>query len=110
MPKRLAIYHPSGQLELKADPFGKDIANLELVRALAHYGGYEHLHVLTNRQLLASDLEAILFKGHAGRGLPPAWSLTRKVPPGLGPWYAGSRDCRTSPGCADALLGIAPIA
>jgi len=42
----LAIYHPPGRLGLAANPFGKDVANLELYRALARHGGYETLHIL----------------------------------------------------------------
>ena len=42
----LAIYHPPGRLGLTANPFGKDVANLELYRALARHGGYETLHIL----------------------------------------------------------------
>ncbi len=64
-PRRLAIYHPPGNMGIKSDPFGKDIANVELFRALAHYGSYENIHVLTNQPVQASELAASLFKGLA---------------------------------------------
>lgn len=44
---RLAILHPSGQTALGANPFGKDVANLQLWQALARYAGYARLDVLT---------------------------------------------------------------
>jgi len=44
---RLAILHPSGQTTLSANPFGKDVANLQLWQALARYAGYAQLDVLT---------------------------------------------------------------
>jgi hypothetical protein len=47
MPRRFAVYHPSGQTAIKTDPAGKDIANIEMLRALARHGGYEHLHIST---------------------------------------------------------------
>jgi glycosyltransferase involved in cell wall biosynthesis len=57
---RLAIFHPPGQLSLKANPFGKDVANLQLYRALARHGGFERLDVLSfhpgSDEQLAQDL------------------------------------------------------
>ena len=40
---RLAILHPPGRMGLGANPFGKDVANLQLWQALARHGGYERL-------------------------------------------------------------------
>jgi len=65
-PRRLAIYLPSGYVGITSDPFGKDVANLELIRALAHYGDYENIHILTHQPVQASELEAGLFEGIAG--------------------------------------------
>jgi D-inositol-3-phosphate glycosyltransferase len=45
---RLAIYHPSGRLGLGQNPFGKDVANLQLYRALANHGGYDQIDLLSN--------------------------------------------------------------
>jgi hypothetical protein len=47
MASRLAIFHPPGRLGLGANPFGKDVANLQLYQALARHGGFEQLDVLT---------------------------------------------------------------
>lgn len=58
MPPRLSIFHPSGQLGLGANPFGKDVANLQLVQALARHGGFEHLDILSARPPGAADLQA----------------------------------------------------
>lgn len=49
MAKRLSILHPPGVLASKVNPFGKDVANAELWRALARHGGYEQLDVLSAR-------------------------------------------------------------
>lgn len=53
---RLAILHPSGQTALGANPFGKDVANLQLWQALARHAGYARLDVLT---MQAADPEAV---------------------------------------------------
>ena len=42
----LAIHHLGGSLSLGANPFGRDVANLALYRALARHGGFETLHML----------------------------------------------------------------
>ena len=47
MAARLSIFHPPGQMGLGANPFGKDVANLQLYRALARHGGFAQLDVLT---------------------------------------------------------------
>lgn len=43
---RLAIFHPQPRLGLGDNPFGKDVANLELFQALARHGGFDHVDVL----------------------------------------------------------------
>lgn len=45
MARSLSIYHPVGVRELPANPFGKDVANLELFRALARHGGFEQIAI-----------------------------------------------------------------
>lgn len=44
---RLAVFFPSGQTTLGPNPFGKDVANLQLWQALARHAGYAQLDVLT---------------------------------------------------------------
>ncbi|WP_374469888.1 glycosyltransferase family 4 protein [Phenylobacterium sp.] len=65
MTERLAIYHPPGRLGLKNNPFGKDVANLELYRALAVHGGFETLSVLSVRPGADAQLAEDLLEGQA---------------------------------------------
>jgi glycosyltransferase involved in cell wall biosynthesis len=60
---RLAILHPPGRMGLGANPFGKDVANLQLWQALARHGGYERLDVLTSQPAELAELQAALFEG-----------------------------------------------
>ena len=58
---RLSIFHPAGKLGLGANPFGKDVANLELFQALARHGGFEQLDVLSVLPTTEAELrEALL--------------------------------------------------
>lgn len=50
----LSIFHPPGHLSRPDNPFGKDIANAQLYRALVRHGGYKRTHVL-NQLGLADD-------------------------------------------------------
>ncbi len=74
MPERFAIYQPGGRFGLPANPFGKDVANLELFQALARHGGFAQLDVLGVRQ--ASEAEA-------AKGLFGDQPAALKVVPGL---------------------------
>ena len=56
MASRLAIYHPSGQFNLVNNPFGKDVANLELFRALAAHGGFDQVTFLSQASISDADL------------------------------------------------------
>ena len=56
MASRLAIYHPSGQFNLVNNPFGKDVANLELFRALAAHGGFDQVSFLSQASISDADL------------------------------------------------------
>lgn len=47
MAQRISIYHPPGHLGLKSNPFGKDVANLELYQAITRHGGFEQVDLLT---------------------------------------------------------------
>jgi glycosyltransferase involved in cell wall biosynthesis len=89
MPRRLAIYHPSGHTGLKSDPFGKDVANLELFRALVHYGGYEAVHVLTNQPIAASELATSLFEGLASPPITTGLVIDQHCPAGAGTLLRG---------------------
>jgi glycosyltransferase involved in cell wall biosynthesis len=58
---RLAIYHPPGRIGPKANPFGKDVANLQLYRALARHGGYARVDLLSNLPVADADVAEDLF-------------------------------------------------
>ncbi|THD58927.1 glycosyltransferase family 4 protein [Phenylobacterium sp.] len=47
MPARFSIFHPQGEVGLRQNVFGKDVANAELLRAMAQHGGFEQLDVLS---------------------------------------------------------------
>jgi len=64
-PSGLALFHPPGQLVQPANPFGKDIANAGLFRALARLGGYSQLAVLNQVGVAPEVLQAELFAGAA---------------------------------------------
>jgi D-inositol-3-phosphate glycosyltransferase len=65
MASRLAIYHPAARVGFGTNPFGKDVANAELYRALARYGGYERIDVLSNIVVPADQVAADLLQGRA---------------------------------------------
>lgn len=52
----LAIFHPSGQTHLNRNPFGKDVANLQLWQALARHGGFSRLDIQTTQPVDSDDV------------------------------------------------------
>ncbi|MBW8814996.1 MAG: glycosyltransferase family 4 protein [Caulobacterales bacterium] len=68
---RLAILHPPGALGLGPNPFGKDVANLQLWQALARHGGYGRIDVLSLRSAEPAALSAALFDGAAATAETP---------------------------------------
>jgi glycosyltransferase involved in cell wall biosynthesis len=63
--KRLSILHPPGVPSARANPFGKDVANLQLFQALARHGGFEQLDVLSMRVADEAALAHSLLQGEA---------------------------------------------
>lgn len=59
--QELAIFHPAGHLGQPGNPFGKDIANAGLFRALARHGQYAQVNVLNQLQLPPSELALALY-------------------------------------------------
>lgn len=59
--QELALFHPAGHLAQPGNPFGKDIANAGLFRALAAHGGYAQVNVLNQLQLRPEEIAAALF-------------------------------------------------
>lgn len=62
---RLAILHPPGRMGLGANPFGKDVANLQLWQALARHGGYQRMDVLTSQPADLAEVRDALLEGAA---------------------------------------------
>ena len=58
---RLAVLHPPGRMSAVHNPFGKDIANLQLWQAMARYGGYQRIDILTYEPVSAVDISQDLF-------------------------------------------------
>jgi len=63
--RRLSILHPVGALATKINPFGKDVANAALFRALARYGGFEQNDYLTQQPAAEADVRAALLGDRA---------------------------------------------
>src|SRR6185436_1722898 len=61
----LAIFHPPGRMELAHNPFGKDVANLQLWQALARHGGFEQIEVMSLTPVGKAEVRAGLL-GDAG--------------------------------------------
>jgi glycosyltransferase involved in cell wall biosynthesis len=97
---RLAILHPSGAFALGRNPFGKDVANLQLWRALAHHGGYAGLDVLTATPVAAETLATELFGGR-----PPPIDVTSAVVSPSRPQFAADALLRGLPNLSDLAWG-----
>ena len=54
----ICIFHPHGHLARPANPFGKDIANAGLFRALVQHGGFRNVAVLNQCGLTSKELTA----------------------------------------------------
>jgi len=75
---RLAIYHPSGQFNLVNNPFGKDVANLELFRGLAAHGGFDQVTFLSQANISDAALrQGLLGDAPGGAALDTASLLAQ---------------------------------
>ncbi len=63
----LSLFHPNGHLARPENPFGKDIANADLFRALVAHGGFEEVAVLNQAGLNAEQLAAEMIASPATR-------------------------------------------
>ncbi len=75
--EELALFHPPGRFLLPGNPFGKDVANGALFRALARHGGYRRLHVLNQLGLPPEQIAQGLFaeaEAAPAVGGGPLWS------------------------------------
>jgi glycosyltransferase involved in cell wall biosynthesis len=85
MARSLSIYHPVGVRELPHNPFGKDVANLELFRALAQHGGFEQISVLSRHPVEEAELSRALLSGAAtGPRLASTHLMNQVVAPEAG--------------------------
>ena len=90
MASRLSIFHPPGRLGYGANPFGKDVANLQLYRALAQHGGFEQIDVLSHAATTEADLRQALLDGAPGGvRLTADGVLNQAVPPASGALLRG---------------------
>ncbi len=67
MSNRIALYHPSAGVQAKANPFGKDVANVELFRAVLRHGDYEQIDFLVGADVTAEALVGGLLGQEAAR-------------------------------------------
>jgi glycosyltransferase involved in cell wall biosynthesis len=61
--RRLSIFHPPGRLGLGTNPFGKDVANLQLYQALARHGGFEQLDLVSLQPTTEAEAREALLGG-----------------------------------------------
>ena len=81
MARSIALYHPSAGVRPKHNPFGKDVANVELFRAVLRYGDVDRVDFLTGAQVVAADLVAGLVPGEAVRAQVATTHLLDQGPP-----------------------------
>jgi glycosyltransferase involved in cell wall biosynthesis len=93
MTERLAIFHPAGRLGLKGNPFGKDVANLELYRALALHAGLQELSLLSLHPGSHAQVAEDLLEGRTTATRLFAGSiLNQQIPSGAGALLRGQPD------------------
>jgi glycosyltransferase involved in cell wall biosynthesis len=93
MASRLAIYHPAARVGVGTNPFGKDVANAELYRALARHGGYEQIDVLANLSIPAADVAAGLLQGRVSAlRIESSTILNQSAPAAAGALLRGQPD------------------
>ncbi|MCI3134058.1 glycosyltransferase family 4 protein [Phenylobacterium aquaticum] len=59
----LTIHNPGGQVGLGANPFGRDVANLQLYQALGRHGGFDRIDFMTLNQVPPEALAEGLYPG-----------------------------------------------
>ncbi len=88
MSSRLAIYHPPGRLGLQHNPFGKDVANLELYRALAMHGGFDGVDLLSAVPVTPAQVIEDMGPEVGGR-IRPGVILNQQIPAAAGALLRG---------------------
>jgi glycosyltransferase involved in cell wall biosynthesis len=86
----LALYNPAGKVGLGQNPFGKDVANMELYRALARHGGYDPFWVVTHGGVGDDQLkQAFDPQGQAGGAIRGAHIFQQDIVAGAGALLRG---------------------
>ncbi len=67
MSNSIALYHPSAGVQAKANPFGKDVANVELFRAVLRHGYYEQIDFVVGADVSPEALVGGLLGEEAAR-------------------------------------------
>ncbi|WP_323690564.1 glycosyltransferase family 4 protein [Phenylobacterium sp. 58.2.17] len=67
MARSIALYHPSAGVRPKHNPFGKDVANVELFKAVLRYADVDRVDFLTGAQVSPADLVMGLTPGEVAR-------------------------------------------
>lgn len=115
MGSRLAIYHPPGRMGLGQNPFGKDVANLELYRALARYGGHEQIDLVSNQPIEDQALSEGFFPdGRATAKIVGSSIMSLEAPAAAGVLLRGQPDLselawsrrRTATDASYSLVGL----
>jgi D-inositol-3-phosphate glycosyltransferase len=65
--RSIALYHPSAGVRPKNNPFGKDVANVELFKAVLRYADVDRVDFLTGAQVAPADLVMGLTPGEVAR-------------------------------------------
>ena len=93
MAERLSIFHPAGRLGLGANPFGKDVANLQLFQALARHGGFSQIDLLSLQPTSEAEVRAGLLDAGSAQVRCTADSvLNQTVPAAAGALLRGQPD------------------
>lgn len=96
MAARLSILHPRGEVTLGQNPFGKDVANLELFRALAQHGGFEQIDMLSVVPVTEAHLrEGLIADSGSATRVLPATALNQAAPKAAGALLRGQADLQT---------------
>jgi glycosyltransferase involved in cell wall biosynthesis len=119
--ERLAVFHPKGELGLPANPFGKDVANLQLFQSLARHGGFSQVDLISMNPVAVDKVrqgllgkEGLLGDEAAHVRCETAVILNQSVPAAAGALLRGQPDLeqlawlrRRGPGDrAYSLLGL----
>lgn len=80
MSERLALYHPSGGPGRTHNPFGKDVANLELFRAILRHGDFKQIDFLTVPGVSVGEVRDAIAPGVDVRATLTATNLLDQAP------------------------------